>query len=206
VADDAFWQILRRGLAKKPEDRFQSSSQLGLAWLGWLGSICVDEDCLGVNLDRYWPKTNPRSQRRRAAVGLHLATTEALPRGRARFRTLGLATLLLGVVALAPALLFSTESQEAPVAPSTSTSAMSRVVEDPVQNANAPLVVPVLPTQTDLEPAPPLKAKGEASRGTIAPSPGSVENTKRRAPASESAPAPESAPKPERDGELLAPY
>ena len=48
------WDILQRGLAKHPCDRFQSMADLGRALALWLGSQGVHDDACGLSLDAKW--------------------------------------------------------------------------------------------------------------------------------------------------------
>ena len=48
------WEILQRGLAKDPRDRFQSMGDLGRALAIWLKSQGVHQDARGLSLDATW--------------------------------------------------------------------------------------------------------------------------------------------------------
>ncbi|HEX2670544.1 MAG TPA: serine/threonine-protein kinase, partial [Polyangiaceae bacterium] len=52
--DDAFWQILERGLRKERAQRYAKISELGQALAGWLVSQGVTEDACGSTLDSKW--------------------------------------------------------------------------------------------------------------------------------------------------------
>ena len=54
VGDGQLWSVLDRGLAKRPEARWQSIRELGQALARWLVDRGVREDVCGVSLDRGW--------------------------------------------------------------------------------------------------------------------------------------------------------
>jgi hypothetical protein len=54
VGDDALWEILRRGLAKSPSERWSSMHDLGQALAAWLDAHGVHDDISGVVLASKW--------------------------------------------------------------------------------------------------------------------------------------------------------
>jgi hypothetical protein len=54
VADKAFWRILRRGLRKKPEDRYPDMRELGRELAHWLLDQGITEDAGHVALRSMW--------------------------------------------------------------------------------------------------------------------------------------------------------
>jgi hypothetical protein len=54
VADFELWEILRRGLAKSPEERWPSMQALGQALAKWLKDRGVRDDVSGVLLESRW--------------------------------------------------------------------------------------------------------------------------------------------------------
>jgi eukaryotic-like serine/threonine-protein kinase len=54
VGDAALWEIVRRGLAKAPDERWPTMQSLGQALAGWLRARGVHEDVSGVLLESKW--------------------------------------------------------------------------------------------------------------------------------------------------------
>jgi serine/threonine-protein kinase len=54
VGDDRLWEIVRRGLAKSTDERWQSMQELGNALAGWLSEHGVVDDISGVSLTSRW--------------------------------------------------------------------------------------------------------------------------------------------------------
>jgi serine/threonine-protein kinase len=54
VGDDRLWEIVRRGLAKSTDERWQSMQELGTALAGWLSDQGVVDDISGVSLSSRW--------------------------------------------------------------------------------------------------------------------------------------------------------
>jgi eukaryotic-like serine/threonine-protein kinase len=54
VGDDRLWEIVRRGLAKSTDERWQSMQELGTALAGWLSDRGVVDDISGVSLSSRW--------------------------------------------------------------------------------------------------------------------------------------------------------
>lgn len=55
IEDDELWQILRKGLAKAPEERWSSMAELGAALANLLARRGVREDAAGRSLAAAWP-------------------------------------------------------------------------------------------------------------------------------------------------------
>jgi serine/threonine-protein kinase len=78
AGDDALWRILKRGLRKRPEERWNSVRELGEALARWLLDHGVREDLSGASLRTTWleaadgPSSEPLSERsvREQADGL----------------------------------------------------------------------------------------------------------------------------------------
>jgi len=69
VGDHEYWEILKRGLMKKPEQRYASVRELGRDLAAWLLSHGVTEDVGHVSLRAMWlPETQDEVPRRRAAT------------------------------------------------------------------------------------------------------------------------------------------
>ena len=54
VGDEALWEIVRRGLAKSTDERWQSMQELGTALASWLSERGVVNDISGVSLSSRW--------------------------------------------------------------------------------------------------------------------------------------------------------
>jgi eukaryotic-like serine/threonine-protein kinase len=54
VGDERLWEIVRRGLAKSTDERWQSMQELGSALAGWLSEHGVVDDIAGVSLSSRW--------------------------------------------------------------------------------------------------------------------------------------------------------
>ena len=54
AGDERLWEIIKRGLAKEPERRFQSMTELGCALALWLTAQGVFEDVSGGSLEAKW--------------------------------------------------------------------------------------------------------------------------------------------------------
>ena len=54
VGDERLWEIVRRGLAKSTDERWQSMHELGTALAGWLSERGVVDDVSGVSLSSRW--------------------------------------------------------------------------------------------------------------------------------------------------------
>ncbi len=54
VRDAGLWTVVKRGLAKRPEDRFQSARDLGRALVEWLHTQDVTTDITGATLVADW--------------------------------------------------------------------------------------------------------------------------------------------------------
>ncbi|HEX6764441.1 MAG TPA: serine/threonine-protein kinase [Polyangiaceae bacterium] len=54
VGDFELWEIVRRGLAKAPEDRWPDMHSLGRALAGWLRARGIQDDLSGMRLDSKW--------------------------------------------------------------------------------------------------------------------------------------------------------
>jgi serine/threonine protein kinase len=54
VGDYELWEILRRGLAKHPEERWPDIQALGRALAGWLRARGIEDDISGMRLDSRW--------------------------------------------------------------------------------------------------------------------------------------------------------
>ena len=54
VTDVELWQIVRRGLAKVPSERWPDMQALGRALAGWLKARGVQDDISGMRLDSRW--------------------------------------------------------------------------------------------------------------------------------------------------------
>jgi serine/threonine protein kinase len=54
VGDERLWEIVRRGLAKSTDERWQSMHELGTALAGWLSEHGVVDDISGVSLSSRW--------------------------------------------------------------------------------------------------------------------------------------------------------
>ncbi len=52
--DDELWRILRRGLAKDPDQRWASVSELGIALAGWMTARHIHEDITGASVSAQW--------------------------------------------------------------------------------------------------------------------------------------------------------
>jgi hypothetical protein len=92
VGDAELWAIIRRGLAKAPEERWPTMTGLGQALAGWLRAHGIHEDVSGVLLESKWLARNrsdpaaamssvePSSFVRRIERNPALRTTERAPR------------------------------------------------------------------------------------------------------------------------------
>jgi serine/threonine-protein kinase len=54
AGDERLWEIIKRGLAKEPERRFQSMTELGCALALWLSAQGIFEDVSGGSLEAKW--------------------------------------------------------------------------------------------------------------------------------------------------------
>ena len=54
AGDERLWEIIKRGLAKEPERRFQSMTELGCALALWLTAQGIFEDISGGSLEAKW--------------------------------------------------------------------------------------------------------------------------------------------------------
>jgi serine/threonine-protein kinase len=70
AGDAALWAILARGLAKDPDQRFQTIRQVGEALATWLGDKRIKQDITGASLDATW---------RNGIRGTSLETLNSLP-------------------------------------------------------------------------------------------------------------------------------
>jgi serine/threonine-protein kinase len=64
IGDAALWEVVRKGLAKNPDERWPSMRRLGAALADWLLSHDVTEDICGTSLTTAW-----LPERRRRRVG-----------------------------------------------------------------------------------------------------------------------------------------
>ena len=109
VTDVELWQIVRRGLAKVPSERWPDMQALGRALAGWLKARGVQDDISGMRLDSRWlartrserasarEPSEPHSFVRRIGTGSGGDAHLRAPRGRSASRWL----VLGGLVALA---------------------------------------------------------------------------------------------------------
>ena len=70
AGDAALWTILERGLAKDPDQRFQTIRQVGEALALWLGDKGIKQDITGASLEATW---------RSGIRGTSLETLNSLP-------------------------------------------------------------------------------------------------------------------------------
>jgi eukaryotic-like serine/threonine-protein kinase len=178
AGDPALWAIVRRGLAKAREDRWQSMPALGQALARWLVAHGVDRDASGVALEAKWLAGEPEVERsvrtlpNVSGAEVTMAPAAAAP-GRKRW---GLA-LALGGALVAATIVFTllregprtqVPAAAAPVVASISAaSAPSSAVNAEPAKGSGPTVVPLLPAQSASVNAPPREA--EKSKSKAAP-------------------------------------
>ena len=102
VRDEELWRIVRRGMAKKPGERWQSARALGGALAGWLRAQGVATDVTGAALaadwgsERHSPSGPPPSPTGRAAPPHVPPAGHASSSHRGRDELLGRRTEALG--------------------------------------------------------------------------------------------------------------
>jgi len=67
AADQALWDIVRRGLSKDPAQRFTTMGEVGQALAAWLMSQGIFEDVTGVSLDAKWISRSSQPSAQRAS-------------------------------------------------------------------------------------------------------------------------------------------
>jgi serine/threonine protein kinase len=112
--DDALWKIVKKGLSKQRDDRWQTAEELGRALAAWLMSKQVDTDVTGRSLKRKWLK--PSSMPPSMAADVDDRPSVANAADAAPTRGAGVywlaATIALLVIAAAAVKLLSAHSVE----------------------------------------------------------------------------------------------
>jgi eukaryotic-like serine/threonine-protein kinase len=152
VGDAELWEIVRRGLAKVPEQRWPTMHSLGQALAGWLRARGIHEDVSGVLLESKWlartrsdpaasmSSVEPSSFVRRIERNPALKTTERAPRRPRLTRTGRYAVVggtVLGAVLGAVFGLVELGSSSAPVP---SRAATLKAAVPPPSDPKAPVV------------------------------------------------------------------
>lgn len=84
VREAGLWTIVQRGMAKRPEDRYQSARELGRALVEWLQSKDVTTDITGAALAADWgcnrrPLSEPLTSAALRAAGIRDRPTDPAP-------------------------------------------------------------------------------------------------------------------------------
>jgi eukaryotic-like serine/threonine-protein kinase len=178
AGDPALWAIVRRGLAKAREERWQSMQALGQALARWLVAHGVDRDASGVALEAKWLSGQPGVERSVPTLpnASGADVTTAPPATAPGRRRLALALALGGALVtstIAVALWRAAPRARVPaaapaVASSGASSASPSAVTSEPAKGNRPTVVPLRPAQSSSAQAPPHEA--EKSKSKAAPS------------------------------------
>ncbi len=152
VGDHEYWDILKRGLMKKPEQRYASMRELGRDLAAWLLNHGVTEDVGHVSLRAMWlPETQDGLPRRRAATAR---------------RTLRVAAIaaLGAALGMALATWIARRSGDAPSDPERAVAAPAGLESPPAESA------PALPATATATPTPDRSAATPPAAPTDSPS------------------------------------
>lgn len=172
VPDDALWQILRRGLSKDPDLRFQSMRELGEALALWLSSRGVKDDVSGASVEAAFrgPSSGfpeaPEEGRLELPSHSHVATLPPRLERATQSRRVAVALSVFGLLAGGAALLLFWAPRDTSPAKVASAMPSSAAVPDP------PPAAPVDPTpRVAGNRAQPLPADSAASVHAVPPAP-----------------------------------
>jgi len=102
AADQALWEIVRRGLSKDPAQRFATMGELGQALAAWLMSQGIFEDVSGVSLDAKWIARSSQPSPQRASRASFASLAGIPPDSGVRMAPLALGAAPTVNLALSP--------------------------------------------------------------------------------------------------------
>jgi serine/threonine protein kinase len=196
VGDLELWEIIRRGLAKSPAERWPTMLSLGRALASWLRAHGVREDICGVLLEPKWlartrsdptavlSEIEPSSFVRRIERHPALRTTERAPTP-SLLKRYGRVGVLGGIALAAVALVFGlvwARSSKPPIPIAPTSSSVAGTTDDPSLQAraratgNTPLAGGPLPSTreakaVDVRPLGPAPSTEPLAKDTRASSP-----------------------------------